>query len=92
MLPTKFKSVSILIQENKLKMNFQDGGFGGHLRFPIETLLPNFDFTGHPDGAYPVSSQVAFLFRSRSTKLIFNVAPLRPSWMSDQNDFSFFLI
>ena len=30
-----FESISLSIQEKKFKIDFQDGGYGGHLGFPI---------------------------------------------------------
>ena len=55
MLPTIFKSTGPLVQENKRKkifkmaamkkrkIDFQDGCHGGHLGFPIGTILAIFD-------------------------------------------------
>ena len=34
-----FKSIGILIQEKKFKIDFQDGGYSGHLRYSIGTIL-----------------------------------------------------
>ena len=34
--------------------------------------------TSHPDASYPVSSQLAFLFKRRSEKQIFKMAATRP--------------
>ena len=42
MLPTKFESIGLLVQEKKQKVNFQNGGHGGHLGFPIGTILAIF--------------------------------------------------
>ena len=39
------ESIGLLIQEKKRKINFQDGCHGGHLGFPIGTILANFDFS-----------------------------------------------
>ena len=38
-----FESVGFSIQEKKWKIDFQDGGHGGHLGFPIGTILAIFD-------------------------------------------------
>ena len=38
-----FKSVGLSVQEKKQKIDFQDGGHGGHLGFPIGTILAIFD-------------------------------------------------
>ena len=40
-LPTKFR-VNWQFQEKKRKINFQNGGHGGHLGFPIGTILTMF--------------------------------------------------
>ena len=38
-----FVTVGLSVQEKKRKIDFQDGGHGGHLGFPIETILATFD-------------------------------------------------
>ena len=38
-----FESVGLSVQEKKRKMHCQDDGRGGHLGFPIETILAIFD-------------------------------------------------
>ena len=43
MLPTKFQSIGLSVQEKKRKIDFKDGGHGGHLGFPIGTILAIFD-------------------------------------------------
>ena len=35
--------MGLSIQEKKFKIDFQDGNCGGHLVFPIETILAIFD-------------------------------------------------
>ena len=37
------ESTGISVQEKKRKIDFQDGGHGGHLGFPIGTILAIFD-------------------------------------------------
>ena len=46
MLPTK--SFGFLVQEEKRKIDFQDGYHGGHLRFPIRKILAIFDLQVTP--------------------------------------------
>ena len=41
-----------------LDVYFKDGGHGGHLGFPIRTILDIFDLR-QPDASYQVSSQLA---------------------------------
>ena len=38
-----FESVGFLVQEKKFKIDFQDGGHGDHLGFPIGTILAIFN-------------------------------------------------
>ena len=37
------ESTGLSVQEKKQKIDFQDGGHGGHLGFPIGTILAIFD-------------------------------------------------
>ena len=48
MLPTKFESIGLSAQEKKRKIDFQDGGHGGHLGFPTGTILAIFDLQVTP--------------------------------------------
>ena len=59
MLPNKFGVSWPSVQEKKRKIDFQDGGHGGHLGFPIGTILAIFLFTSHPDASYQVLSKLA---------------------------------
>ena len=34
-----FKSIGLSVQEKQLKKDVQDGGYGGHIGFSIETIL-----------------------------------------------------
>ena len=43
MLPTKFQVNWILGLGEEAKIKFRDGHHGGHLRFPISTILAIFD-------------------------------------------------
>ena len=42
MLPSKFESTGLSVQEKKRKIDFQDGCHGSHLGFPIGTILAIF--------------------------------------------------
>ena len=42
------ESVGLSVQEKKRKIDFQDGGRGGHLGFPIGTILAIFDLQVTP--------------------------------------------
>ena len=59
-----------------------------HLGFLIGTILAFFDLQVVLKFPYQVSSQLAFRLRRRSAKIF---SGLRPYWISDRNNFSFFL-
>ena len=48
MLPSKLESIGLSVQENKRKIDFQGGCHGGHLGFPIGTILAIFDLQVTP--------------------------------------------
>ena len=50
------ESVGLSVLEKKPKIDFQDGG---HLGFPIETILAISVLQVTPDASYQVSSQLA---------------------------------
>ena len=70
-----FESIGLSVHKKKFKIDFQDGGYGGHLGFPIRMILAIFLSASHPDISYQVSSLLAFRFRSR-TKQIFKMATM----------------
>ena len=43
MLLPSFESTGLSVQEKKRKIDFQDDRYGGHLGFPIGTILAIFD-------------------------------------------------
>ena len=43
-----FESNGLSVQEKKRKIDFQDGGHGGHLGFPIRMILAIFDLQVTP--------------------------------------------
>ena len=80
MLPTKFKVNWSFDSGKKMrKIDFQDGGHGGHLGFPIKTLLAIFDLQVTP--SLPAKFQVSWPFGSReeAKKKILTRRPWRPS-------------
>ena len=91
MLTTQFEVNKPFGSGEEVKNTFQDGRHSGHLGFPIGTILAIFDLC-HPDASYQVSSQLAFGFLRRSEKRLSRWPPWRPSWISDQHDFSIFFI
>ena len=42
MLPPSFESIGLLVHKKKQTIDFQDGGHGGHLGYPIVTILAIF--------------------------------------------------
>ena len=68
------------------KIDFQDGHHGGHLGFPIGTILATFDL--QVTLMLPSKFGVNWPFGSEEAKNRFS--RLRPSWISDRNDFSYF--
>ena len=43
-----FESIGLFVQENKAKIDFQDGCHGGYLGFPIGLILAIFDLQDTP--------------------------------------------
>ena len=81
------ESIGLSIQEKKRKIDFQDGGHGGHLGFPIGKILAIFDL--QITLMLPKKFGVNWPFGSgEEAKNRFS--RWRPSWISDQNDFSYF--
>ena len=91
MRPTKFGVNRPLAQEKKWKIDFQDGDHGGHLGFPIGTILATFDLQVTP--MLPTKFRVNWHFGLEEAKNRFSRwPPWRPSWIKDRQKFSFFLI
>ena len=68
----------------KLKIDFQDGPYGSHLRFPIRTILAISDLQ--------VALTLPTKFQVGSREKVQNrFSRWRPSWILDQLDFSYFL-
>ena len=82
------ESTGLLVQEKKRKIDFQDGG---HLGFPIGMILAIFDL--QVTLILPSKFGVNWPFSSgEEVKNRFSRwLPWRPSWISDQRDFSYFL-
>ena len=83
------KSSGLSIQEKRRQIDFQDSSHGGHLGFLIGTILAMFDLQVTP--MLPTKFQVSWLFGSgEAAKNKFSRwRPLRPSWISDRNKFSY---
>ena len=80
-----FKSIGLLVQEKKGKIDFQEGLHDGHLGFPIGTILAISDLT--VPLMLPTKFQVNWPFGSgEEAKNRFSRWP--PSLISDRNNFS----
>ena len=88
-LPMNFKSIGLLVQGKKLKTDFQDGHHSRNLRFPIATIWAIFNL--QVTLMLPTKFRVNWPFSSEEVKKNrFSRWP--PSWISNQNDFSYFYI
>ena len=85
-----FETIGLSVQEKKRKIDFQDGCHGGHLGFPIGMILAIFDLQVTP--MLPSKFGVNWPFGSgKEAKNRFpRWLPWRPSWISNQHDFSYF--
>ena len=81
-----FESIGLLVQEKKSKIDFQDGRHGGHLGFWIRTVLAIFYL--HVTPMLPTKFWVNWPFGSGEEAK--NRFSWGPSWISNQNDFSYF--
>ena len=84
------ESIGLSAQEKKRKIDFQDGDHGGHLGFPIRTILATFDLQVTP--MLPTKFRVnRHLGLGEEAKNRFSRwPPWRPSWIYDQYNFSYF--
>ena len=81
------ESIGHSVQEKKRKIDFQDGCHGGHLGFPISTILTIFDL--QVTLMLPSKSGVNWPFGpGKEAKNRFS--RWRPSWISDWHNFSYF--
>ena len=81
-----FKSVGLSFEENKGKIDFQDGG---HLRFPIRTILHVAVFDLQVRLMLPAKFRVSWPFGSgeEAKNRFSRWRPRRLSWISDRNFF-----
>ena len=86
-----FESIGLLVQEKKRNIDFHDGHLGCHFGFPIGIILANFDLQVIP--MLPIKFRANWPFRSgEEVKNRFSRwPPWWPSWISHQNNFSYFL-
>ena len=88
---TNFKSIGHSIQE-KLNTDFQKGGHGWYLGFPMRMILAIFDL--QVSLIFPMNFPVNWPFGSEEkVQNRFSTWQLRqPPWISDLNNSSYFLI
>ena len=88
MLPTKFESTGLSVQEKKRKIDFQDGCNGTHPGFTIGTILAIFDLQVTP--MLPSKFGVNWPFGSgeEAKNRFSRWQPWWPSWISDRHYFS----
>ena len=84
------ESIGFWVQEKKRKIDFQDGCHGGHPGFSIGMILAIFYLQVTP--MLPSKFGVNWHFGSgKEAKNRFSRwLPWRPSWISNQHDFSYF--
>ena len=88
MLPSKF-GVNWPFSSEKAKNRFSKWPPGGHLGFPVGTILAILDL--QVTLMLPSKSGVNWPFGSgEEAKNIFKMAARRPSWISDRHDFIYF--
>ena len=86
------ESIGLLVQEKKQKIDFQDSCHGGHLGFPMGTILAFFDLFLTP--MLPTMFGVNWLLGSgeEAKNRLSRWRTWRPSWIYDRHDFWLFLI
>ena len=72
------------------KIDFQDGCHGGHLGFPIGTILAVFDLQVTPILLSKFGVNWPFGSGEEAKNRFSRWWPWRPSWISDRHDFSYF--
>ena len=90
MLPNMFGVNWLLGLGEEAKNRFQDGCNGGHLGFPIGTILDIFDLQVTP--MLPSKFGVNWSFGSgeEAKNRFSRWPPWRPSWISNRHNFSYF--
>ena len=83
------ESIGLSVQE-KRKIDFQDGGHGGHLGFPISMILATFDL--QITLMLPRKFEVNWPFGSgeEAKNRFSRWRPWRPSWIFYRHNFSYF--
>ena len=84
---TSLESIGLSVQEKKRKIDFQDGG---HLGFPIGTILAIFDLQDTPMLPSKFGVNWPFVSGEEEKNRFSRWRPWRPSWISDRHYFSYF--
>ena len=84
------ESTGLSVQEKKRKIDFQDGGHGGHLGFPIGMILAIFDLQDTPMLPSKLVVNWPFGLGEEEKNRFSRWRPWWPSWISDRHDFSYF--
>ena len=88
MLPTEIQVNRPFGSGEEAKNIFLDGLRGGHLSFPIRTILAIFDV----QVALALPTNWPFSSGEEAKNRFSSWPPRRPSWIADRNDLSFFFI
>ena len=84
------EATGLSVQEKKRKIDFQDGGHGGHLGFPIGTSLAIFDLQVTPMLPSKFGVNWTFCSGEEAKNRFSRWRPWRSSWISDRHNFSYF--
>ena len=84
------ESIGLSVQEKKRKIDFQDGCNGGHLGFPIGTILAIFNLQVTPMLPGKFGVNLPFGSGEEAKNKFSRWLTWRPSWISDRIDFSYF--
>ena len=87
MLPTKFGVNWLLGLGEEAKNRFQDGCHGGHLGFPLGTIIVIFDLQVTLMLSTKFGVNWPFGSGEEAKNRFSRLRPLPPSWIYDQNDF-----
>ena len=89
MLPTKFRVNWPFGSGEEAKKDFQDGCHGGHLGYPIGTILAIFDLQVTPMPPTKFGVNWPFSAGEEAKYRFSRWRPWWPSGISDQNNFSY---
>ena len=84
------ESIGFSAQEIRWKIDFQDGGHGSHLGFPIGTILAMFDLQVTPMLRTKFRVNWHLGLGEEAKNIFSRFPPWRPSWIYDRHDFRYF--